>query len=67
MANFDVASSINTVSDDNSFFNICMEDDHNSGRHQCTYGDSLVNKSQTTPIEESLVNKSCEKPTEVLL
>ena len=61
---------VSTMSDDNSIFNSYMGDDHNSGLHQCkheTRGDSLVNKSQTTPIEESLVNKSCEKPTVVLL
>lgn len=58
---------VNTVSDGSSTFDLNMGDDHNSGHYQCTCGDSLVNKSQATPIEESLVNKSCEKPTEVLL
>ena len=70
MTNFDVASSVNTVPDGDSTFNLNMGDDHNSGHHRCryeTYDDSLVNKSQATPIEESLVNKSREKPTAVLL
>ena len=61
---------VNMVSNGNLIFNSYMGDDHNSGRHQCkheTRGDSLVNKSQATPIEESLVNKSHEKPTAVLL
>lgn len=60
----------NTVSDGSSTVNSHMGDDHNSGHYRCryeTYDDSLVNKSQATPIEKSLVNKSCEKPTEVLL
>ena len=70
MTIFDTASSVNTVSDGNSTFNIHMGDNHNSGHHRCryeTYDDSLVNKSQETPVEQSLVNKSHEKPTEILL
>ena len=61
---------VNTVSNGNLIFNSYMGDDHNSGLRQCkhdTHGDSLVNKSRAFPVEESLVNKSCEKPTEVLL
>ena len=61
---------VNIVSDSSSTFNIHMGDDHNSGHHRCryeTYDDSLINKSRATPIEESLVNNSHEKPTEVLL
>lgn len=56
---------VNTVSDGSSTFSIHIGDDHNSGR--MTRGDSLVNKSRATPIEESLVNNSHEKPTAVLL